>query len=176
MIYYTADLHFYHENVLKLSHRPFSSIEEMNQAIVTRWNKKVNEDDTVYILGDIAFPKNIKDISDVTNIVRKLKGNKVLIQGNHDYRLVKSELFRELFIEVKMYDQITDNGRRVILMHYPIENWNYMYYGSYHLHGHIHEREITQVTNRFNVGVDVNGFAPVTLTRLIERYSNNANI
>ena len=51
MIYFTSDLHFYHENVIKHANRPFSNVEEMNQTLINNWNKKVGISDEIYILG-----------------------------------------------------------------------------------------------------------------------------
>lgn len=45
MIYYTADLHLGHANIMKLSGRPFESVEEMNEALVNNWNAVVSKND-----------------------------------------------------------------------------------------------------------------------------------
>lgn len=55
-IYLTSDCHFNHLNIIKLG-RPFSSIEEMNETIVSNWNDTVGEEDTVYVLGDFFMGK-----------------------------------------------------------------------------------------------------------------------
>ena len=55
MIYYTADLHLGHENVIRYCDRPFSNAEEMGEAIVSNWNSVVREEDEVYIIGDVLF-------------------------------------------------------------------------------------------------------------------------
>ena len=55
MIYFTADLHFYHENVISHASRPFSSVEEMNEALIRNWNKIVKPTDEIYILGDFTM-------------------------------------------------------------------------------------------------------------------------
>ena len=52
-IYFTGDLHFGHENVLRFDGRPFSSVEEMDEELISRWNNKVGKGDIVYILGDM---------------------------------------------------------------------------------------------------------------------------
>ena len=80
-IFFTSDLHFGHDNIIRFDHRPFDSVEEMDQAIIERWNKKVtNNNDLVYILGDVSWYDDVKTAS----IVRQLRGKKVLILGNHD--------------------------------------------------------------------------------------------
>ena len=62
MIFYTSDLHLGHANVIRFDKRPFADVEEMDQYIITRWNNRVSEDDTVYILGDICH-RNSRDSS-----------------------------------------------------------------------------------------------------------------
>ena len=41
MTYFTSDQHFGHFNIIRLSHRPFASLDEMNETMVARWNAKV---------------------------------------------------------------------------------------------------------------------------------------
>ena len=53
MNYYISDLHLFHEAVIRFDDRPFRDLEEMHAEIVKRWNEKVNNGDTVYILGDV---------------------------------------------------------------------------------------------------------------------------
>ena len=50
-----SDTHWYHENIIKLCHRPFLSAKEMNEKLIENWNSVVSRDDTVYHLGDVAF-------------------------------------------------------------------------------------------------------------------------
>ena len=38
MIYFTADTHFDHANILKLCARPFHDIDEMNETMIASWN------------------------------------------------------------------------------------------------------------------------------------------
>ena len=55
MVFFTADLHIGHANIIKLNKRPFKTIEEMDNALIDNWNAKVTPNDTVYILGDVFF-------------------------------------------------------------------------------------------------------------------------
>ena len=55
MIYFIADTHFNHENIIKYCDRPLSNAKEMNEYIIQKWNSVVNEDDIVYHLGDVGF-------------------------------------------------------------------------------------------------------------------------
>ena len=143
----------------------------MGVDLIQRWNKKVHVDDTVYILGDMFF--KYQDIEVVTTILKQLNGKKILIRGNHD-NFLNQIVWKDYFASVKDYMKINDSGREVILFHYPIEEWDGYFRGSYHLYGHVHNSDNGTVSikkKRFNVGVDVNDFEPKTLDELIEKWS-----
>ena len=132
--YYIADLHFGHKNILHLDQRPFASLEEMEETIVTNWNAAVQPGDTVYILGDFCWDKT----EEWLRILRRLHGQKVLIRGNHDPRQYPEELQRE-FVSISDYQEIRDNGRHVILCHYPILFYQHSSDPNYYmLCGHVH--------------------------------------
>lgn len=169
MIYYTSDLHIGHENIIKLCGRPHSNVELMNEELIRNWNRRVKDTDTVYILGDMFF--KAQSINYVKETLKRLKGNKILIKGNHDQFLQQLN-WREYFDKVTDYLKIKDNGREVILFHYPIEEWDGYFRGSYHLYGHVHNSDNGTVSvkdKRYNVGVDVNDFEPKTLDELINK-------
>ena len=79
MIYFISDTHFGHANIVKMCERPYPDVEAMNEALITAWNERVHGDDTVYIIGDMFFR-----CSDPEFILKRLKGKKWLIVGNHD--------------------------------------------------------------------------------------------
>ena len=54
-IFFTADTHFGHANIIKYCHRPFATVEEMDDALVRNWNAVVSPDATVFHLGDFAL-------------------------------------------------------------------------------------------------------------------------
>ena len=169
MIYYISDLHFYHSNIIKLSSRPFESVEDMNEILINNWNKTVTNDDTVYFLGDFSFKCNQNQAD---KILEQLNGKKYFIKGNHDKetwlnRIKEKHLIEDWFY----YKEIADNNRRVILCHYPLHSWNGLYRGSYHLYGHVHNNTVDNTDwqkNRFNVSCEVLDYTPKTLDQLIE--------
>ena len=55
MIYFTADTHFGHENVIRFCRRPYATAAEMDEALIDNWNSRVKGNDTVFILGDMFF-------------------------------------------------------------------------------------------------------------------------
>ena len=88
MVYFTADLHFYHDKIIRHTQRPFHNVEEMDKALIQKWNNKVSSQDEVYILGDFTM----KGAENALACLYSLKGRKYLIRGNHD-NFVDSEIF-----------------------------------------------------------------------------------
>lgn len=135
MNYFISDLHFGHKNVLTFDNRPFNTIEEHDEYLINAWNETVGIDDDVYILGDISWHNSIKTIE----IFERLNGNKHLIKGNHDGKLLKNSELRNLFVEIKDYKELSiDNNISVVLCHYPIPCFKNHYYNWIHLYGHVH--------------------------------------
>lgn len=137
--FYISDLHLNHEKVIKFDNRPFNNLEQMHETILNNWNNMVTNADTVYILGDIIW---IKDDS-IISLCAKLKGHKILIQGNHDHHALQDLRIRNIFDEILPYTEVRDtddNNKQcnVILSHYPMIMWNKQHKGSIHLYGHVH--------------------------------------
>lgn len=169
MIYFTADTHFGHANILKSCNRPFADIEEMNEAMIDAWNKRVHKNDTVYIVGDMFF---ICD--DVESILKRLKGKKILILGNHDIDWIKKVDTGKYFAGVEKYLEVLYGQYTFILYHYPLLDWHHKK-NAYMIHGHIHANTnddyfplLVTRDRVLNAGADINGFRPVTLDELIE--------
>ena len=178
MIYYTADLHFGNYNIIKYENRPFTTVEDMNEGLIYRWNKRVKDKDDVYVLGDFAFTGTHLSKEKLNNIVDRLNGKKHLIVGNHDKFITNKYFNEKLWEEIVPYKEIKDNikidgkliQKDLILCHYPIESWNCQHYGSIHLHGHLHSKPtILNQVNRYNVGIDLWNYEPVTLQEIVDR-------
>lgn len=135
MNYFIADLHFGHANVLSFDNRLFKDIEEHDRMLINNWNEVVGYEDDVYILGDISFLSSPKTIL----ILRQLNGEKHLIIGNHDGKLLKNRDFRNEFVEICHYKELDiGNGKSVVLSHYPMPFFKNHYYNWIHLYGHVH--------------------------------------
>ena len=172
MLFFTADAHFGHANILKLCDRPFDTIEEMNEELIRRGNRKVSGGDTVYILGDLFFR-----CPDPVPILERLRGRKVLIVGNHDSSWMDKVDLNRYFQEVTDFKVITNGQYAITLCHYPLLTWKHQR-KSYMIHGHIHADTtddffplISRRERVLNAGMDINGFEPVTFEELLE---NNA--
>lgn len=134
-IYYISDLHFWHSNVINFDNRPFKDVEEMNNILIENWNSVVEKGDIVYILGDFCW--SAKD-EEWINILNKLNGSKYLILGNHDFKRMSSKV-KKKFNGIYDYKEIKDNGRRVIMCHYPMPFYRSDYNSNvYMLYGHVH--------------------------------------
>lgn len=166
---YISDLHFGHKAVIDFDPRPFSSVEEMDAVMIELWNSRVTKNDQVYILGDFAF-HNEKPYS---WYLKQLRGQKHLIVGNHDRKLLKDAEAMEYFVSVDYYREITDDKKRIILSHYPIAEWNGFHREAYHVYGHIHNRTdetfqyMKQYDRALNAGACINNFTPCSLNELI---------
>ena len=169
MIYFTADTHFGHQNVIRFTERPFSSAEEMDETLIANWNARVYRGDKVYILGDMFFRH-----PDPEAILCRLKGKKYLIIGNHDYSWMKYIDLEKYFEEVSDRAEISVLNKWAVLSHYPMlsyrhDNKYYMIHG--HIHNNCHEDFWELIVRRplvLNAGVDVNDYRPVTLPELIK--------
>lgn len=169
MIYYTSDLHFGHQNVIKFDNRPFDDIDEMDRTIIECWNSKVTNADTVYIIGDFAF-KNEKPEE---WYLEQLKGKLHLIIGNHDGKLLENPIAMARFESVEKMKHVVDGNKQISLCHFPLAEWNGFYKGRYHIFGHIHIRTnmayqyMSQFPNALNAGCMINDFTPVTFDELV---------
>lgn len=167
--FYISDLHLFDRKIIESANRPHKNLKEMHTDIIVKWNKKVTQKDTVYILGDVSSTNNYYETAELIKILKKLNGKKVLIVGNHDRKILNNQKFRNCFIKIEEYLRVFDNKKKVMLFHFPIEDWESKKKGSIHLHGHIHGKEISKIENRFHVGCDVHRFTPVTLSEILNK-------
>lgn len=81
-IWVTSDSHFCHRNILiyEAANRPFKDRDEMNEALIQRWNERVSDADLVLHLGDFSFGNKNR----IKEIVSRLNGRIWLLLGNHD--------------------------------------------------------------------------------------------
>ena len=176
MIYYYSDPHFHDERVMRLCSRPFKNVEEQDKELVKRWNSKVNDEDTVYLLGDLSSD----DFDGIIDLLKSLNGHKHLIIGNHDLSRLEEFKASGVFETIENVQFIKDKERDVILSHYPLMNWTSIIRNSYLIYGHIHNKtalngeEYIQIKeyyknrNAYNAGVDVVNYEPVTLDEMIK--------
>ncbi len=184
MIYFSSDHHFGHQNIIKYCSRPFSSVDDMNEEMVRRWNSVVKPEDVIYYLGDFSLL-----LEPVKTVAPQLRGKKILIMGNHDRchplhskkRIAEAEpIYREAgFTELLLETALDIADHKVRLCHFPyasepdFERYNEGHMkkyrpqddGNWLLCGHIHEKWKTK-NKMINVGVDVWDFYPVPIDEI----------
>jgi len=171
MIYFTSDLHLNHQNMLRIKNRPFETVEEMNQALIDNINARVRPEDTLYILGDLSFRGTVESAN---AYIKKINcRNLYCIKGNHD-RDYDPSLFKGIYDLHEIRETIGGEKYIIVLCHYPLLEWNHYYRGAIHLHGHIHslpgeynQKKKEEGIRRYDVGVDANGFVPVSLQEIL---------
>lgn len=169
MNFYIGDTHLGHTNCIKFDNRPFESIEEMNRVIVNNWNNRVSANDDVWIIGDFCYRSD----KDPAYFLKKLKGHKHLIVGNHDKATLDSQEACRLLESIDQMQLIKDGNENIVLCHFPIAEWNKKQRGSYHIYAHIHNdisdtyRFMSKMERALNAGCMINGFQPVTFRELI---------
>ena len=172
MFFFTADEHYGHKNIIDYCHRPYDSIEEMDEELIHRHNLVVGNYDKVVHVGDFAWGKSLPD-----HIITRLKGKHIFIEGSHD------KWFQH--INAKNYETLSDRlwekkieGQHVVACHYPMVVWPRSHYAAFHVFGHVHGRMFTKddgIVDKdslitayvaeslsFDVGVDPNDFYPVS--------------
>ena len=164
----TSDLHFGHTNILKFCPqtraRFKNDVNYMNEAMVQEWNSMVQPDDLVYILGDVAFLPAQK----AREYMDRCNGRKILVQGNHDRKLLKDPGFRMCFEEIHHYLDINYNGHKCVMFHYPIAEWDQMHRGALHFHGHLHGGTSgLEAFRARDMGMDATGMIVVEMERAI---------
>ncbi len=172
MIYFTSDLHFGHGNIISHADRPFASVDEMDRALIDNWNAKVTARDEVYVLGDITM----RGVEYAMDKLSQLRGRIYLVKGNHDWFAEKNSFDASRFEWVKDYHLLKWQNERFALFHYPILEWDQYFRGAFMLHGHQHNHADYNEANRANgirrydVGVDANGYAPVSIKEIVDYF------
>lgn len=169
MLYFTSDLHFGHNAVLRFNNRPFENAHEMSMALIENYNSVVTNKDIVYLLGDLSYRISPQKANEY---FRMMKGRKILIIGNHDdYKHYDASLFEEITV----YKYLRWEKQKMALMHYPILDWQGgRRKGGFMLHGHMHNSPEYNIANRdqgirrYDVGVDANNYYPVSLDAILE--------
>ena len=170
----TSDTHWGHKNIMSfcpVSRARFrNDLDYMNEQMVREWNEQVASEDLTYILGDVAFLPAAKAVE----YLRRLNGRKILIEGNHDRKLLNDPAFRACFEEVHQYLRLVYNGTVIILSHFPFLEWDQMHRGSLHFFGHLHGGKTNQEQYRCrDVGMDATGSMVLLMEDAIASIANN---
>ncbi len=156
-IWFTSDTHYGHRNIAgqevsrwENGFRKFTSVQQMNDALIRNINKFVKEDDTLYHLGDFAFG-DAKTIREFRNSL--ICKNVHLILGNHDEEIEDSLELQELFTSIGYVYTGYIGKQKFHLSHYSHRVWPKSHRGTIHLYGHSHG-SIPDYGKSMDVGVD----------------------
>ena len=160
-VWFTSDHHFNHLNIIQYCNRPFSSVEQMNEKMIEKWNKKIGPNDTVYVIGDFF----LGDPNSGAKICSRLNGQKILVRGNHDKS--KPQMLQSGFFEVHNSFCVTlSNGLNILLRHKPVEKIDVAKFCA-QIHGHVHSGQ-KMLEQKINVCVDLWDFEPVSEFEILE--------
>jgi calcineurin-like phosphoesterase family protein len=149
MIWFTSDLHFGDDRIgLYARDLFFNNNDEFEKEVISNWKYQVNDADTVYVLGDIAFdPESCLKLN-------QLPGRKILIRGNYDIDGMTAkpgvtECLPKVFEEI--YDDLILEVGSIsfYLNHFPQKCIS----DKFNITGHIHGSWRVQ-RNMINVGID----------------------
>ena len=179
-LFLTSDSHYGHYHICKYCHRPFQSRSEMDQTLIKNWNAVVPEDGIVVHCGDFMLPHN-EDIKEYNKYLNQLHGRVLLLRGNHDRASL--DWVSDKLIAVRDQAMIVVDGVKIFAQHYPCAAFN----GDYHVYGHIHtladgtcygiDGDVTKAMrkNTYDVGVDQNGYTPVSYWQLCDIFRKKMN-
>ena len=159
-IWFTADHHFCHTNIIKYCSRPFKTVQEMDHTMINKWNSVVKEGDTVYHLGDFA----LASLPVMQEIRKSLYGRIILLKGNHDGSWARCG--KVGFDAVKRSISSEMGGVWFDMAHRP-DHFTDTRDGGYILCGHVHEKWKMK-DNILNVGVDQWDFYPAHIQQIME--------
>lgn len=170
-IYLTSDLHLGHDREFIWKARGFNSIQQMNETIVETWNRTIDDDDDIYVLGDVMLgsPDNI-------HYIERLCGRIHIVLGNHDTSK-REEMYRNLpnVIEVaEVGIKLKYKKHHFVMTHYPMMTGNLekesLKQMSLNLYGHTHQASnfYNDMPFMYHVGVDSHDCYPVLLDDVIE--------
>lgn len=175
-IWITSDSHFCHNKDFIFKPRGFSTVEEMNEAIIERWNSVVKEGDIVYHLGDVMMGT---DLAWGMENLPRLNGEKYLALGNHDTDN-KISFYKEhcIFKDIQFGYRIKFKKKCFLTTHYPTITANGNDCSTLNLFGHTHQQtnffqDAAGIrTYMYHVGMDSHDCTPVNLEDLYTEIRN----
>lgn len=183
MRFWTSDHHFGHDNIIGFANRPWSDVDQMNEAMIEAWNGVVTDEDDVIVVGDFALGVQRIVVPAVGN---RLNGNKFLVPGNHDsvHRMYphwkKSvHIYEDAGFTILGSQEVVNIGDvPVLVCHFPYDNPPDGHRkhddrfsglrptpapGQWLIHGHTHSHHVISGSERtqIHVGVDAWDYTPI---------------
>lgn len=152
-LFFVSHTHFGHANIIKYCDRPFAHADEMDEAMVERWNAAVRPQDHVYHLGDVAMKQQKIDA-----VLPRLNGHLRLVRGNHD--IFKTQHYLRYFDEIYA-SRVLDN---IVFTHIPIHPMSLGRFVA-NAHGHVHNNQDFAFPY-VNLSVEVRNYTPLAFEDL----------
>lgn len=161
-----SDWHLGHKNIIKFVDgqgnriRPFETVEEHDEALITYHNELVSPGDRVYVLGDVAISKK------ALTLIKQFNGRLKLVRGNHDvFKLIDYIPYFDDVVACRVYPE-----HKLIMTHIPIHHQQ-LKGGGRNIHGHLHQNVVIwdgkPDTRYINVCVEHTGMKPILLDSLL---------
>jgi calcineurin-like phosphoesterase family protein len=129
--FFSADHHFGHANIIRFCDRPFSSVDEMDSVMISKWNARVSHGDEVIYAGDFMMGK------DAMRYLSCLNGKILFVPGGHDKRWIKAfDWERQPRFKLLQPIHEINIGRhftppKLVICHYPLLSWEAAFHGAY---------------------------------------------
>lgn len=186
MIYFTADLHFNHDMEMVYKPRGFNSVEEMNEAIIQRWNEVVQATDTVYVLGDLGLGGGGEAaLSSLKELIERLNGTITVIYGNHDTitRAAMYETCSNISVDNCYATVFKHQGYKFFLSHCPTICTNHdedkpLKARVINLCGHTHTKDPFADWDKgliYHVECDAHNCYPIPIVEIIKEVKEHLN-
>lgn len=158
MIWVISDLHFNHAKLIENKIRPAN----YEKKIIRSWNRQAKDDDIIIILGDLSWTSDL-------SFLEKLKGRKILVRGNHDYKTCETYM--------KYFDFACDKfsmqyrGKNIVFSHCPLKEFD----EDINIHGHLHNshnkrfKEFNLTYRHYLVSLELQGYRLFSLNEILKR-------
>lgn len=152
-IFLISDTHFSRKGIITKATRPFVTVKQMNHVLTHNWNRAVQSDSLVFMLGDFG----------AMEMAAALSGQITYILGNHDKHLVQAH----------DYQLAEFDGKQFVLAHQPDRTKLPFEWDGWFIHGHTHNFDmwnypfISGLTKTINVSVELINYAPISVQHLL---------
>lgn len=202
MRFFSSDPHFWHNNVIRYCTRPYATVEEMNEDMVNKWNSVVAPEDEVYNLGDFSlafrgvelYPHRMNGVKYLVpgnhdfchsyhKKSRNAEGREKWAQKyrDHGFIILPEQTILDLkevgTVNMCHHPYTDDNSHGTAGYQDKYAKWRPADDGRVLLCGHIHEKWHIKKSSKgslmINVGVDVNGFRPISEDEIVSIIKKN---
>jgi calcineurin-like phosphoesterase family protein len=161
-LFFTADWHLGHRNIIEFCKRPFANVDEMTEVLIEKHNKKVPRSARVVYIGDMFW--RTFGVGNALGVMNRLNGEPYFVYGNHDELIEENPELRSRFRFTENIAEIKCKPLpKIVCCHYAMRVWPGSHRGSWHLYGHSHGELPENDSMSFDVGVDCWNFEPVSI-------------